>query len=214
MIGAGGSGIPAPTRCGEVWPGMHCPACRYDGGQSCFRRCRCPCHGCAVGRVWYTPDHAELNTYEPPETPYDDQGDMEEQTRWMDAEWSVDHDLLQHQDNFTELAEDAAEEPADRGRSTHTAVHRASGRAGSAGADSRQATSRVQRKRRMQDDKLEKHIYLEKLKPEGLEQIVTPEELHCLQRRYHQQKGVVPARSRDEYVQEAATPRGGDDMVD
>ena len=48
-----------------------------------------------------------------------------------------------------------------------------------------------------------------------LEQIVTPKELlHCLQRRYHRQKGVVPARSRDEYVQKAATPRGGDDMAD
>ena len=34
----------------------------------------------------------------------------------MDAEWSVDHDLLQHQDNFTELAEDEAGGPAERGR--------------------------------------------------------------------------------------------------
>ena len=96
--------------------------------------------------------------------------------------------------------------------STTAAVHRARDRAGSAGADSRQATSRVQKKRRIQDDKLEKRIHLEKLK--GLEQTVTTEELHCQQRRYHQQKGVVPARSRDEYVQEAATPRGGDDMAD
>ena len=64
----------------------------------------------------------------------------------------------------------------------------------------------------MRDDELEKRIHLEKLK--GLEQNVTTEELHCQQRRYHQQKGVVPARSRDEYVQEAATPRGGDDMAD
>ena len=64
----------------------------------------------------------------------------------------------------------------------------------------------------MQDDELEKHIHLEKLK--GLEQTVTTEELHCLQRRYHQQRGVVPVRSRDGYVQEAATPRGGDDMAD
>ena len=56
---------------------------------------------------------------------------------------------------------------------------------------------------------MEDHIHLEKLKGPG--QTVTPEELHCLQRRYHQQKRVVPARSRDEYVQEAATPRGGDD---
>ena len=66
-------------------------------------RCRCPCDGCAVGRTWYTPDHAELDTYEPPESPYDDQGDMQGQTRWMGAGWGVHHGLLQHQDNFTEL---------------------------------------------------------------------------------------------------------------
>ena len=55
-------------------------------------------------------------------------------------------------------------------------------------------------------------MHLERL--EGLEQNVTTEESHCQHRRYHQQRGVVPARSRDEYVQEAATPRGGDDMAD
>ena len=68
-------------------------------------------------------------------------------------------------------------------------------RAGSAGADSRQATSRMRKKRRVQDDELEEHMHQEKLKE--LEQTVTTEELHCQQRRYHQQKGVVPARSRD-----------------
>ena len=113
---------------------------------------------------------------------------------------------------ITELAEDEAGGPAERGRPTHAAEHRTRSRAGSAGADSRQATSRVQKKRRIQDDKLEKRIHLEKLKE--LEQTVTTEELHCQQRRCHQQKGVVPARSRDEYVEEAATPRGGDDMAD
>ena len=52
------------------------------------------------GKVWYTPvpDHAELVTYEPPDTPYDDQGDMEEQTEDMDDEWEVYHQLLQDQD--------------------------------------------------------------------------------------------------------------------
>lgn len=67
------SGCPAPTRCSDVRPGMVCPVCRYDNLQSGFRRCGCPCDGCAVSRVWYTPDHAELDTYEPPETQFDDQ---------------------------------------------------------------------------------------------------------------------------------------------
>ena len=91
-----------------------------------------------MGRVWYTPDRAGLDSYEPAESPYDDQGDTEEQTRWMDAGWEVHHDLLQHQDSFTELAdlEDETGGPADRGRPTHAALHRTSGRAGSAGADS------------------------------------------------------------------------------
>ena len=80
---------------------MVCPACRYDSQQSCFRRCRCPCDGCAVGRVWHTPDRAELDTYESPETPYDDQGDMEEQAVDMDDEFEVHHERLQSQDNFT-----------------------------------------------------------------------------------------------------------------
>ena len=56
----------------------------------------------------------------------------------------------------------------------------------------------------MLDDKLKNHMHLEKLKE--LEQTMPPEELHCLQRRYHRQKSVVSARSRDNYVQEAATP--------
>ena len=95
---------PAPARCGEVWPGMHCPLCRYTNGHNCFRRCGCPCDGCAVGRVWYTPDHAELDTYEPPDTPYDDQDDMVEQARDMDDEWLAHHDILQDQDNFDPAA--------------------------------------------------------------------------------------------------------------
>ena len=85
-------------------------------------------------------------------------------------------------------------------------------RAGSSGADSRQATSRMKRKRRMQEDKTEKRIHLEK--PEELQQTVTTEESRYQQRRCHQQEGVVPARIRDEYVEEAATPRSGDDMAD
>ena len=85
-------------------------------------------------------------------------------------------------------------------------------RAGSSGADSRQATSRMKRKRRMQENKTEKRIHLEK--PEELQQTVTTEESRYQQRRCHQQEGVVPARIRDEYVEEAATPRSGDDMAD
>ena len=90
---------PVPARCGDVFQGNWCPLCpRYahmgQHGGNCFRRCRCPCDGCAVGRVWYTPDHAELINYEPPDTPYDDQGDMEEQAADMDDEWEVHHDLL------------------------------------------------------------------------------------------------------------------------
>ena len=132
----------------------------------------------------------------------------------MDAEWDVYHVLLQHKDNFIEFGEDEMGGPykkAYRGRTVH-AAHNASGRAGSVGVDSRQVTSRVQRKRQMWDDELEKRIHLEKLKE--LEQAVTTEELHCRQRRYHQQKDVVPARSKDEYMQEVATPWGGDDMAD
>ena len=49
-----------------------------------------------------------------------------------------------------------------------------------------------------QDDELKRRIHLEKLKE--LEQTATTEELHCVRRRYHQQKSVVPARSRDEHV--------------
>jgi len=114
--------------------------------------------------------------------------------------------------DITELAEDEAGGPAERGRTTHAAVHRTRSGAGSAGADSRQATSRMQKKRRIQDDELKEHIHQEKL--EELEQTATTEELHCVQRRYHQQRGVVPAGDRDEYVQETAAPRGGDDMAD
>ena len=94
-------GCSAPTRCYDVWPGMVCPTCRYETRQSCFMRCRCPCNGCSVGPVWYTPDSAELCTYdEPPPSPYADQGDMEEQVDNMDDEWEVYHELLQDQDNF------------------------------------------------------------------------------------------------------------------
>ena len=79
--------------------------------------CKCPCDGCAVGRVWYTPDHAELDTYEPPDTPYDEQGDMGEQAEDMDDEWGVYHQLLQDQDNFDPATgEDGTARPAERGR--------------------------------------------------------------------------------------------------
>ena len=81
---------------------------------------------------------------------------------------------------------------------THAAVRRSRDRAGSTGADSRQTASRVQRKRQIRDDEQRKHIRPEKFKE--LEQTVTTEGPHCLQRRYHQQRGVVPARSRDEYT--------------
>ena len=79
-------GCSAPTRCYDVWPGMVCPTCRYETRQSCFMRCRCPCDGCSVGRVWYTPDNAELCTYESSQSPYADQGDMEELAHNMDDE--------------------------------------------------------------------------------------------------------------------------------
>ena len=55
-------------------------------------------------------------------------------------------------------------------------------------------------------------IHLEKLMELG--QVGTTEASQCQQRRRHQQKGVVPAGSRDAYMQEAAAPRGGDDMAD
>jgi hypothetical protein len=50
------------------------------------------------------PGGAELDTYEPPESPYDDQGDMEEQAKDMDDEWEVYHQLLQDQDSFDPAA--------------------------------------------------------------------------------------------------------------
>ena len=64
---------PVPSRCGDVFAGNWCPLCRYTNAHNCFRRCRCPCDvdGCAVGRVWCTPDHAELIDYEPPQSPDD-----------------------------------------------------------------------------------------------------------------------------------------------
>ena len=109
------SGCPAPTRCGDVWPGMVCPSCRHDGQQSCFMRCRCPCDGCSVGRVWYTPDNAELCTYEPPQSPYDDQGDMEEQAADMEDQGDVED-----QDNFNSATgEGESGGPADRGGEGH-----------------------------------------------------------------------------------------------
>ena len=98
---------------------MSGPACRYNGQQSCFRRCRCPCDGCAVGRV---------DTYEPPDTPYDDQDDMEDQVEGMDDEWLVHHDImiLQDQDNFDPAAgEDGARGPVGRGVSSYAAAYRA-----------------------------------------------------------------------------------------
>ena len=115
------------------------------------------------------------------------------------------HELLQDQDNFDPTAgEDGARGPTGRGRPSYATAHRTSVRAGSAGVDSRQATSRVQRKRRMQDDELKKcsHTSGEAQGAGAGSQAATIEELHCVQRRYHRQKGVVPARSRDEHVQE------------
>ena len=85
-------------------------------------------------------------------------------------------------------------------------------KAGSAGAGNNQATSRAQREKRLQSDELREHIRREKL--DELEQIVATREQHCVQRRYHQHKGVVPARSRNRYAEETAVPRGGDDMAD
>jgi hypothetical protein len=104
--------------------------------------------------------------------------------------------------------EDAA---ASRGR-TGVRMCEPGHRAGSSGAGSRQAASRMKRKRQMQEDRTEKHVRLEK--PEELQQTVTAEESRYQQRRSHQQEGVVPARIRDEHMEEAATPRGGDDMAD
>ena len=68
----------------------------------------------------------------------------------------------------------------------------------------------VQEEERRQSE----HMRLEKLRKLG--QVGTTEAYasQCQQRRHHQQKGVVPAESRDVYMQEAATPRGGDDMAD
>ena len=87
--------------------------------------CRCPCDGCAVGRVWYTPDHAELDTYEPPdpESPYDDQDDMQEQAEDMDLEWEVYHQLLQSQDNFDSAAgEETVKDLRPCPLMTHTSI--------------------------------------------------------------------------------------------
>jgi hypothetical protein len=165
-----------------------------------------------VGRACYTPDTAELCTYEPPQSPYDDQDDIQELTDHMDIEWDVYYDLSQNQDNFDPAAGgDATAELAERGRAC-VRVCRPSSRVGSAGAGSRQATSRAQRKRRMQSAELKGYIHQEKL--EELGQTTTIEELHCVQRRYCQQRCVVPAKSKDGYVEETAAPRGGDDMAD
>ena len=121
----------------------------------------------------------------------------------MDDEWEVYHQLLQDQDNFDPTAgEDGTAEPAERGRA-FARVYGPGNRVGSASAGSRQAANRAQRKRRIQSDELKEHIHREKL--DGLAQTATTEELHCVQRRYCQQRGVVPARSRDEYVRTTNT---------
>ena len=140
-----------------IWQGVqHQPGAMMSGQTWCAppadtvacdpaseARCRCPCDGCTVGRVWYTPGHAELDTHEPPESPCGDQGDMQEQTGDMpvddDHECEVyhDHELLQDQDSFDPATgEDEARGPTGRGRSSYAAAHRTSSRAGSAGADS------------------------------------------------------------------------------
>ena len=123
----------------------------------------------------------------------------------------------------TDAAMNAAGENAAAGDTTEEAAAAMRGRAcarvygpgnrvSSAGAGSKQTASRAQRKRRIQSDEPKEHIDQEKL--DGLAKIATTEELHCVRRRDCQQRGVVPARSRDECVQEAAAPRGGDDMAD
>ena len=60
----------------------------------------------------------------------------------MDLEWQH-QEALQDQDNYdATTGEDDTRGSAGRGRSTHTIAHKASGRAGSADAGSRQATYR------------------------------------------------------------------------
>ena len=105
------------------------------------------------------------------------------------------------------MAEGEAGGPAERGRAC-ARVYRLGSRAG---AGSRQAASMAQRGRRIQIGELKEHVHQEKLGE--LEQTATTEELHCVRRGYCQQRSVVPARSIDGYVEEAAAPRGGDDMA-
>ena len=113
-------------------------------------------------------------------------------------------------------AGDAAEENAAavRGRAQARLTHKSGDKAGSVDAGCTQATSRVQRKHQIQEERRRRseHIRLEKLRELG--QVGTTESSQCQQRRHHQQKSVVPAGSRDVYMQEAAAPWGGDDMAD
>ena len=48
-----------PVRCCDMWD-TRCRTCDRGSEKSCFMRCRCSCEGCAVGRVWYAPDRADL----------------------------------------------------------------------------------------------------------------------------------------------------------
>ena len=101
-----------------------------------------------------------------------------------------------------------------RGRAQVRLAHKSGDRAGSVNAGCRQATSRVRRKHQMQEERRRRseHVRLEKLRELG--QVGTAEASQCQQRRPHQQKGVVPAESRDVYMEEATAPRGGDDVAD
>jgi hypothetical protein len=136
------------------------------------------------------------------------------------------YDPYKHQTGRTAAADaaiDAAEENAAagdaaegnaaavRGRAQARLTHKSGDRAGIVNAGCRQATSRVWRKHQIQEERRRRseHVRLERLRERG--QVGTTEASQCQQRRHHQQKGVVPAGSRDVYIQEAAAPRGDDD---
>ena len=91
---------------------------------------------------------------------------------------------MQDQDDFKPAAgEDSTAGPTGRGRAC-ARVYKPGDRAGSAGASSRHATSKAQRKRRLQSGELKEHMRQAKM--DELEQTVATKELHSVQRRYHQ----------------------------
>ena len=57
------------------------------------------CDGCTVGRVWHIPDNEELDPYSPLASPYEDQGDMQEQGEGLEIEWIAYHDIMQNMDS-------------------------------------------------------------------------------------------------------------------